>query len=118
MVERAVRPLPVDAILPDVVAALRNGRSLVVEAPPGAGKTTRIPPALLAAGLAGDGEVVVLEEELRSHVRRHLGRAVRYVQDDARYGHRVSLPLRAPLVAAAQKPAPGAGAATEPAASA
>ena len=56
-----MRSLPVDAILPDVVAALRRGRSLVVEAPPGAGKTTRIPPALLAAGLAGDGEVVVLE---------------------------------------------------------
>jgi len=56
-----VRPLPVDAILPDVVAALRGGRSLVVEAPPGAGKTTRISPALLAAGLAGSGEVVVLE---------------------------------------------------------
>ncbi len=53
--------LPVDAILPDVVAALRRGRSVVVEAPPGAGKTTRIPPALLQAGLAGDGEVVVLE---------------------------------------------------------
>lgn len=54
-------PLPVDAILPDVVAALRRGRSLVVEAPPGAGKTTRIPRAILEAGLAGDGEVVVLE---------------------------------------------------------
>jgi ATP-dependent helicase HrpB len=56
-----VRPLPVDAILPEVVAALRRGRALVVEAPPGAGKTTRIPRALLEAGLAGDGEVVVLE---------------------------------------------------------
>ncbi|MGA8893014.1 MAG: helicase-related protein, partial [Anaeromyxobacteraceae bacterium] len=53
--------LPVDAILPDVVAALRRGNSLVVEAPPGAGKTTRIPRAVLEAGLAGDGEVVVLE---------------------------------------------------------
>jgi ATP-dependent helicase HrpB len=56
-----VLPLPVDAILPDVVEALRRGRSLVVEAPPGAGKTTRIPRALLEAGLAGDGEVLVLE---------------------------------------------------------
>ncbi|HET8724924.1 MAG TPA: ATP-dependent helicase HrpB [Anaeromyxobacteraceae bacterium] len=56
-----MRPLPVDAILPDVVAALRRGPSLVVEAPPGAGKTTRIPRALLEAGLAGGGEVVVLE---------------------------------------------------------
>jgi ATP-dependent helicase HrpB len=43
------------------VAALHAERSVVIEAPPGAGKTTRVPPALLAAGLAGSGEVVVLE---------------------------------------------------------
>jgi ATP-dependent helicase HrpB len=54
-------PLPIDALLPEVVAALRAGPSVVIEAPPGAGKTTRVPPALLAAGLAGSGEVVVLE---------------------------------------------------------
>lgn len=54
--------LPIDAVLPDVLAALRVGRSLVVEAPPGAGKTTRIPLALLDAGLAGPGlEVLVLQ---------------------------------------------------------
>jgi ATP-dependent helicase HrpB len=56
-----VQPLPIDAVLPDAVAALRRARSLVIEAPPGAGKTTRVPRALLEAGLAGDGEVVVLE---------------------------------------------------------
>jgi ATP-dependent helicase HrpB len=42
------------------LAALRAGPSLVIEAPPGAGKTTRVPPALVAAGLV-EGEVVVLE---------------------------------------------------------
>ncbi|MCS7314752.1 MAG: ATP-dependent helicase HrpB [Bryobacterales bacterium] len=51
------RPLPVDPLVPDVVARLREGTSLVVEAPPGAGKTTRIPPALLELG----GQVLVLE---------------------------------------------------------
>jgi ATP-dependent helicase HrpB len=56
-----VQALPIDAVLPEVVAALRDGPAVVVEAPPGAGKTTRVPPALLAAGLAGEGEVVVLE---------------------------------------------------------
>lgn len=50
-----------DEILPAAVEALRRGRSLVVEAPPGAGKTTRLPPALLDAGLAGGGDVLVLE---------------------------------------------------------
>ncbi|HET6414444.1 MAG TPA: ATP-dependent helicase HrpB [Anaeromyxobacter sp.] len=56
-----MQPLPIDPLLPEIVAALRSGGTLVVEAPPGAGKTTRVPPALLEAGLAGRGEVVVLE---------------------------------------------------------
>src|SRR5438128_4637144 len=47
--------------LPELVASLRRSPNLVIEAPPGAGKTTRVPPALLDAGLAGDGEVWVLE---------------------------------------------------------
>ncbi len=53
--------LPIDPLLPQVVASLRENPSLVVEAPPGAGKTTRVPRALLEAGLAGAGEVLVLE---------------------------------------------------------
>jgi ATP-dependent helicase HrpB len=56
-----VQPLPIDALLPEVVAALRDAASLVIEAPPGAGKTTRVPRALHEAGLAGTGDVVVLE---------------------------------------------------------
>lgn len=50
--------LPVDAILPEIIDSLNRHPSLVIEAPPGAGKTTRIPPALLAMV---SGEVVVLE---------------------------------------------------------
>lgn len=50
--------LPVDPLLPGIVDALRAQPNLVLEAPPGAGKTTRVPPALLDAGM---GEVVVLE---------------------------------------------------------
>ncbi len=59
----APRPeLPIDAVLPAVLGALRCGRSLVIEAPPGAGKTTRVPLALLDAGLAGpEREVLVLQ---------------------------------------------------------
>ncbi len=56
-----MQPLPIDPLLPEIAAALRASPSLVVEAPPGAGKTTRVPRALLEAGLAGEGEVVVLE---------------------------------------------------------
>ncbi|MDQ3440467.1 MAG: ATP-dependent helicase HrpB [Planctomycetota bacterium] len=43
--------LPIDEVLPEVVAALKTSRSLVLVAPPGAGKTTRVPPAVLKAGL-------------------------------------------------------------------
>ena len=45
--------LPIDALLPEIVRAPRN---LVIEAAPGAGKTTRVPPALLK-----HGDVLVLE---------------------------------------------------------
>lgn len=54
-------PLPIDALIPDIVGALRSREALVLEAPPGAGKTTRVPPALLKAGLAKDKEIVVLQ---------------------------------------------------------
>jgi ATP-dependent helicase HrpB len=50
--------LPIDSLLPDIVSSLRARPNLVLEAPPGAGKTTRVPPALLEAGF---GEVLVLE---------------------------------------------------------
>jgi ATP-dependent helicase HrpB len=52
--------LPIDPLLPDVCAAMGRG-NLVLVAAPGAGKTTRVPPALLAAGVAGERRIVVLE---------------------------------------------------------
>ena len=42
-------PLPIDAFVPGIVAQVREARSLVLVAEPGAGKTTRVPPALLRA---------------------------------------------------------------------
>src|SRR4029077_17106654 len=38
-----VSPLPIDAALPDLTAALRASNAAVLVAPPGAGKTTRVP---------------------------------------------------------------------------
>jgi ATP-dependent helicase HrpB len=52
------QPLPVDAALPAIVAALRAHGSVVIQAEPGAGKTTRVPPALLKELT---GRIVVLE---------------------------------------------------------
>ena len=54
-------PLPIDDVLPALVGALRNSSAIVLRAPPGAGKTTRVPPAVLDAGLAGSGKLVVLQ---------------------------------------------------------
>ena len=53
--------LPIDELLPDIIASLRGRGTVVVEAAPGAGKTTRLPLALLRAGFAATGEIVVLE---------------------------------------------------------
>jgi ATP-dependent helicase HrpB len=54
--------LPIDASLPRIMKAL-VGRSAVVVAPPGSGKTTRVPPAILRAGLlsADHPGVIVLQ---------------------------------------------------------
>jgi ATP-dependent helicase HrpB len=49
--------LPIDALIPRITEHLRKSPNLVIEAAPGAGKTTRVPPALLRLG----GNVLVLE---------------------------------------------------------
>lgn len=46
----------IDSFLPDISSALRAARAVVVTAAPGAGKTTRVPPALVA-----DGPVLLLQ---------------------------------------------------------
>ncbi len=53
-------PLPIDATLPALVTALGTHGRAVLQAPPGAGKTTRVPLALLGADLA-QGRIVMLE---------------------------------------------------------
>jgi ATP-dependent helicase HrpB len=53
--------LPVDELLEPLVRALETERAVVIEAPPGAGKTTRVPPALLESALAKGREVWVTE---------------------------------------------------------
>jgi ATP-dependent helicase HrpB len=56
-----MQALPIDPLLPRLVSELSSARALVLEAPPGAGKTTRVPGALLDAGLSGYGEILVAE---------------------------------------------------------
>src|SRR5262245_54349323 len=54
-------PLPIDAVLPELLAALRTSGAAVLRAPTGAGKTTRVPPAIVESGLAGSELVLMLE---------------------------------------------------------
>ena len=53
--------LPVDAAIPALKAALSGGRNAVLVAPPGAGKTTRVPLVLLDEPWAKGGRILVLE---------------------------------------------------------
>ena len=86
--------LPIDPLLPEIAASLRGNPNLVLQADPGAGKTTRVPPALLGAGLLGEGECWVLEprrlaarlaatrvaDELGEPLGQRAGYAVRFEQ--------------------------------------
>ncbi len=54
-------PLPIDAVLDDLSRTLDASNAAVLVAPPGAGKTTRVPLALLDAPWAKDKKIVVLE---------------------------------------------------------
>ena len=60
-----VSPLPIDAVLPDLTAALRGSNAAVLVAPPGAGKTTRVPLVLAREDWAQKAEkkrrILVLE---------------------------------------------------------
>jgi len=55
------RWLPVDDALPQLAAALRGGRNAVLQAEPGAGKTTRVPLALLNEPWLGGKRILMLE---------------------------------------------------------
>lgn len=54
-------PFPIDELLPRLTASLAQGLNVVLQAPPGAGKTTRVPLALLEAAWLGDKKIIVLE---------------------------------------------------------
>ncbi len=66
-------PLPVDAHLGTVREALRAARAAVLVAPPGSGKTTRVPPALVA-----DGPVFLLQP--RRIAARSIARRIAFEQ--------------------------------------
>ena len=52
---------PIDEVLPELRALLAANTRLVLEAPPGAGKTTQVPPALLDEAWLEDRRILMLE---------------------------------------------------------
>ncbi len=53
--------LPVDDVLSDIAVALGEERIVLLEAPPGAGKTTRVPPSLIDLDWVDHQKIIVLE---------------------------------------------------------
>lgn len=80
--------LPIDAALPALLQALRDRNEVVHQAPPGAGKTTRVPLALLGEDWLAGQTIVMLEprrlaaraaaERMASELREQAGETVGY----------------------------------------
>jgi len=98
-------PLPIDAALPELLAALEARTCAVLVAPPGAGKTTRVPLALLDAPWVGDRKIIVLEprrvaarasaERMAKTLGESVGETVGY---RVRFGTKVSRKTRIEVV--------------------
>ncbi|WP_282756315.1 ATP-dependent helicase HrpB [Desulfuromonas thiophila] len=69
-------PLPIDAILPQLLAQLARCDTVILQAEPGAGKTTRVPLALLEAEWLQGRRMVMLEPRRLAavHAARYLSR--------------------------------------------
>src|SRR5499427_4257509 len=98
-------PLPIDAVLDELARTLAANNSAVLVAPPGAGKTTRVPLALLDASWAKDKKIIVLEprrlaarasaERMAKTLGERAGETVGY---RVRFGSKVSRATRIEVV--------------------
>ncbi len=83
--------LPVRAVLPDVATALADNRPVVLQAPPGSGKTTLVPPSLLDAPWL-EGRRILLLEPRRLAARAAARYMARLLGEEV--GHRVGYHIR------------------------
>jgi ATP-dependent helicase HrpB len=98
-------PLPIDAVLDDLARTLAANNAAVLVAPPGAGKTTRVPLALLDAPWVGNKKIIVLEprriaarasaERMAQTLGERVGETVGY---RVRFGSKVSRATRIEVV--------------------
>ena len=97
--------LPIDAVLGDLTDALRSASAAVLVAPPGAGKTTRVPLALLDAPWLAGKKIIMLEprriaarasaERMASTLGERAGETVGY---RVRFGSKISRRTRIEVV--------------------
>ncbi|MFY9957603.1 ATP-dependent helicase HrpB [Bradyrhizobium sp.] len=98
-------PLPIDAVLDQLARTLANRNAAVLVAPPGAGKTTRVPLALLDEPWAKNKKIIVLEprriaarasaERMAHTLGERVGETVGY---RVRFGSKVSRATRIEVV--------------------
>jgi ATP-dependent helicase HrpB len=98
-------PLPIDAVLDDLSRTLAENNAAVLVAPPGAGKTTRVPLALLDEPWIGSKKIIVLEprriaarasaERMAKTLGERVGDTVGY---RVRFGSKVSRATRIEVV--------------------
>src|SRR5215472_8166562 len=98
-------PLPIDAVLDELSETLARSNAAVLVAPPGAGKTTRVPLALLDAPWAANKKIIVLEprriaarasaERMAKTLGERVGETVGY---RVRFGSKVSRATRIEVV--------------------
>jgi ATP-dependent helicase HrpB len=98
-------PLPIDTVLDQLARALARSNAAVLVAPPGAGKTTRVPLALLDQPWMGNKKIIVLEprriaarasaERMAHTLGERVGDSVGY---RVRFGSKVSRATRIEVV--------------------
>ncbi|WP_213739293.1 ATP-dependent helicase HrpB [Bradyrhizobium sp. dw_411] len=98
-------PLPIDAVLDELARTLADHSAAVLVAPPGAGKTTRVPLALLDAPWIGSKKIIVLEprriaarasaERMAHTIGERVGETVGY---RVRFGSKISRATRIEVV--------------------
>jgi ATP-dependent helicase HrpB len=99
---QSIPRLPIDDVVPELIEALAGSRCAVLSAPPGAGKTTRVPLALLETAWLAGKKILMLEprrlaarraaEYMAHQLKEQVGRTVGYrIRGDAVVSDRTRL---------------------------